>query len=400
MSAPSKKEISEDLLLKIERITSGYKSNAGSIEPNGIKVTSRLNGSSTSRPKTPETNVKKHPFYVNRESRIDDTRMYKTENFNNPNKFRGLRYSHLENMKKSNSRITMKQVRNSTIDTLGVENKHPNKIEWDINSSRELIDLLNKEKEVSSYLKAELQKTCLESRKEKAELQKKIYELSKGNAECYKQIANEKSNSRQAWSTNKILSKRFESISSQTRMLVSGLVEVIDEVAKQVMDAKVKDSIKQLVINKLEKVNTVEGGIFFSDELRKIKAKKLLLSNIQPKEDVKCYNEVKINEEYQPVRIEKLNANLHKGSEVFGTLLPEITISEIANDVDDHSSLLRTIKNINEEFDDIEEEIDSSPEKVPAIPRKCPGIPTNSLKELEELKARLSVNKRKLACNK
>eukprot|EP00826_Nyctotherus_ovalis_P050458 TRINITY_DN6181_c0_g2_i3.p1 TRINITY_DN6181_c0_g2~~TRINITY_DN6181_c0_g2_i3.p1 ORF type:complete len:413 (+),score=123.88 TRINITY_DN6181_c0_g2_i3:108-1346(+) len=412
MNAAIKKQISQDLLLRIERLTSEFSSAKNAADSSGnakvfgqtaVRISPRLHGSSTSRPKTPEMNAKRQ---MNRGQLGEDTRCYLTEDStaeSSSKKFKGLRYSQLENGKEieSSSKCGSKTDKFAT-DALGIENRYPNRMKWEGNSSRELIDLLNREKEASGYLKAELQKTCLDSRKEKAELQKKIHELNKANSECYKQIANERSNSRQAWSANRILSKRFDAISLQAKILVSGLVELIDEIAQEPVDAKVMEGVRKLLVCKIEKANAIEGGMFFSEELRRVKAKKFAdASQGVVKAKDKAEAELKEKDEFQPIRVEKFNSNLHKGSEVFGPVLPEITVSEIANDVEDRSSLLRTIKNLNEEFDELgEDNIALSPEGVCALPRRCPGIPANALKDLEELKVRLALNKKKFAANK
>lgn len=410
MNAAVKKQISQDLLVRIERLTSEFSLGRNTAESSGggkvfgqtaVRTSPRLHGSSTSRPKTPEMNAKRQ---ANRGQHGEDTRCYLTEDStaeSSSKKFRGLRYSQLENGKEveSNSKCGSKADKFAA-DTSGIENRYPNRMEWEGNSSRELIDLLNREKEASSYLKAELQKTCLDSRKEKAELQKKIHELNKANSDCYKQIANERSNSRQAWSANRILSKRFDAISLQARTLVGGLVELLDEIAKESVDAKAVEGVRKLLVCKIEKANAVEGGMFFSEELRMVKAKKFAGASQGAAQD-KAETELRERDGFQPIRVEKFNSNLHKGSEVFGPVLPEITVSEIANDIEDRSSLLRTIKNLNEEFDELgEDNIVLSPEGVSALPRRCPGMPTNALKDLEELKARLALNKKRFAANK
>jgi len=371
MSAATNRQISQDFVLRIERLTNDFVTSRNNTEAKTfgkttIKISPRLYGSNTSRSKTPEMNSKRH---INKRNHIEDTH-YNTEDSSTDSstkKLKGLKCSQLENVRE----------RLGVIDTIGIENKNPNKMEHSL--SKDLLVLLNKEKEAVGYLKAELQKTCLDSRKEKAELQKKIHELNKTNTECYKQIAHERSSARQALNDNKALTQKYESVSTQNKVLINGFTELIEKIVKQTVDLKTMETI---IMNTLEEANKIEGGTLFSDEL--IKVKKLAAQTKENTKDESLYTE-----NLKPNNILLLNE----------VVLPEITVSEITYDIEDRSSLLRTINNLNEDFDEDFDDLvdDLSPEQVSAIPRKCPGMQTNALKDLEELKARLALNKKKLA---
>ncbi len=99
-------------------------------------------------------------------------------------------------------------------------------------------------------------------------------------------------------------------------------------------------------------------------------------------------------------------ANLHRGSEIFGPILAAIEASNIVENADgvEHSSLMKTIENLNVELGNLSLSEDvllnSSPDKVPhnvVMQAKEPKLNTNAaMRELEELKNRIR-NRRKQA---
>ena len=289
------------------------------------------------------------------------------------------------------------------------ENYNPN-ISKDY-TSKCLLELIDKEKEASRYLKAELQKTCLESRKEKAELQKRIDELIKVNSEYHKQLVKEKTHSKQINDDNNTLKTKLESISRQTKMIIDGIINIVEKVSNKDIEIS---KLREGIIEKLENANTITNGLSFNDELKKLKAKSKIKRSISKTERIPpLFYKTRINEansklkgdDCQSIHIEEFNTmkcstNPLKGSEIFGPMLPAINLSSIINipDIEDRTSLLKTIKNLCEEDEELElKGIAPSPERPSEILRICNG--KSSMKELKELKARLIENKKRLALN-
>jgi len=304
---------------------------------------------------------------------------------------------------------------------IGTENLNPNKSSNNTSNSKDLITLLNKEREEVGNLKAELKKTYLHSKKDKTELQQRIEELTKTN----KSLVKEQRVIEQKYNELKLLPKKLEAVTIQARTLAIGIVDALESAfasyntsfANGCSEKELLNKIKLAVMQKLEKTCSIEGGISFSPELCK-------LSMLQTKSD-KSFNpqkQEKVEYEVQEIVlnpkelepkyktsdkkpksvdvIKKVNTNLHNGADIFGPILPTIEASVIVQNSDEHPSLLGTIANLNEELANISESenIKSSPGNIISVPKKSSKFPTNAMKELEELKARI-MNRRKIGLN-
>lgn len=296
---------------------------------------------------------------------------------------------------------------------IGMENLNPNKTSNNTSNSKDLIALLNKEREEVGNLKTELKKTYLYSKKDKMELQQQLEELAKTNKALVKgQKALE-----QKYSELKLLPKKLEAVTIQARTLATGIVEALESAfAKDCCGEKeLLNKLKATVLQRMEKVSAVEGGISFSPELCRLsmlQAKSNRLPNTQRPVEM----EIKLNTEDIEAKYrtsdkkpknsksidatKKINSNLHIGTDIFGPILPTIEASMIIQNNDENPSLLGTIANLNEELGNMSEgeNIVPSPGNAVSAPKKSGKLPTNAMKELEELKARI-MSRRKIASN-
>ncbi len=110
------------------------------------------------------------------------------------------------------------KARTGTVSVCGPPEEDEN---WNPNGEtakcKNLLLLLNKEREAVSSLKAELKRVCVESREEKGKLQQEIDELNKTNTAYYKQYMKEKENSAQLDNNTKKLAAKSDSVSAQVR---------------------------------------------------------------------------------------------------------------------------------------------------------------------------------------
>jgi len=149
---------------------------------------------------------------------------------------------------------------------------------------KNLLLLLNKEREAVSNVKTELQRVCVESRQEKHKLQQEIEELSQINSTYYKQYLKEKENNAQIMIKNNQLTHKLESASTQIRTLVNYTIDTIEKLfilqfspppSENTTFSRKKDPLEETrdqILANLAKVNSIEGGVNLSEELNKLSA--------------------------------------------------------------------------------------------------------------------------------
>lgn len=263
-----------------------------------------------------------------------------------------------------------------------------------------LVALVNKERETVNNMKAELQRVCLESRKEKSKLQREIEELNIKNAELIK-VHNRERNK---------LHEKCDALYYCIKTLTNAFVEKLlfmQNINHNTEFHHTKgynpiSEMKELFVKELERVRALEFDIDFSQELSRLRD---ITNKAVKAERLQAWAETRL-EKIQEEAMERANtASTYKNAGECLAWEETRVKTSVPFQCSKQSLLLRTLEDINasvselaltEDSADVPVKSKASDNSKGSIMKKESKATNNAIKQLEEIKARILNRQRKL----